>query len=119
MKLSDHSLFTFSIKSLVCCINNIFLSLSIYLVRCTAETNVSIGKFCSCSNLIMPKIYSQDHCMALVFKSDESKKGAGFVARYKSADNNATELDSSSNCRCVLCDLTSMFDINFSNALTL
>jgi len=33
-----------------------------------------------------------------VFKSDGSKRGRGFEAFYTSTDNNATKLDSSSNC---------------------
>ena len=58
----------------------------------------------------MPKIYSRDNCMTLVFKSDGSKRGRGFEAFYNSTDNNVTKLDSSSNCRYVLCDLWTVFE---------
>ena len=46
------------------------------------------------------KIYSLDNCITLVFKTDGSKKGAGFEAQYMSIDNN-TRLDSSTKCRSV------------------
>ena len=49
----------------------------------------------------MPKIYSYDNCMTLVFKSDASKKGAGFEAQYTSMENTATKLDPSAACRYV------------------
>ena len=61
--------------------------------------NVSIGKFCSCSTVSVPKILSYDHCMMLVFKSDGSLKGAGFEAVYNSTNNNLTKADPSTNCR--------------------
>ena len=38
--------------------------------------------------------------MTIIFKSDGSKRAAGFEAQYTSMDNN-TELDPSSNCRSV------------------
>ena len=46
------------------------------------------------------KIYSLDNCITLVFKTDGSKKGAGFEAQYTLIDNN-TRLDSSTKCRSV------------------
>ena len=67
--------------------------------RCS---NTSIGKFCSCSNLTMPKIYSYDHCMTLVLKSDGSNEGIGFAAEYTTANNTAARLDLK-NCRYVIC----------------
>ena len=65
----------------------------------TIYGNMSIGKFCSCSDVSVPKILSHDHCMMLVFKSDGSLKGAGFEAVYTSTDNNLTKADPSTNCR--------------------
>ena len=62
----------------------------------------SLGKFCSCSNLSMPdKIYTYDNCLTLVFKSDGSNAGLGFLAKYTTTDNNVTRLDPNNNCRYV------------------
>ncbi|XP_073250963.1 ovochymase-2-like [Porites lutea] len=59
----------------------------------------SLGKFCSCSNLSMPdKIYTYDNCLTLVFKSDGSNAGLGFLATYTTTDNNVTRLDPNNNC---------------------
>ncbi|KAL9950597.1 hypothetical protein ACROYT_G043120 [Oculina patagonica] len=67
-------------------------------IRVGCGNTASLGKFCSCSDLSMPnKIYSLDNCITLIFKSDGSKRGAGFEAQYTSMDSNA-KLDPSSNC---------------------
>ncbi|CAH3150235.1 unnamed protein product, partial [Porites evermanni] len=53
----------------------------------------SLGKFCSCSNLSMPnKIYTYDNCLTLVFISDNSTEGLGFLAEYNTTDNNETRM---------------------------
>ncbi|XP_068676136.1 tolloid-like protein 1 isoform X1 [Montipora foliosa] len=72
-------------------------SLEIFVGHDAIQNNASIGKFCSCSNVSLPKIYSFDNYLRLVFKSDQSMKGAGFEVRY-SSDNNVTKLDPSTNC---------------------
>ncbi|XP_068738568.1 bone morphogenetic protein 1-like [Montipora capricornis] len=72
-------------------------SLEIFVGLDAIQKNASIGKFCSCSNVSLPKIYSFDNYLRLVFKSDQSMKGAGFEANYTS-DNNVTKLDPSTNC---------------------
>ena len=70
------------------------------LFRCNGES-LYLGKFCSCSELVMPeKIYSLDHCITVVFKSDGSVLGEEFEAYYTSM-NNTKELDPTSNCRSV------------------
>ena len=70
------------------------------LFRCNGES-LYLGKFCSCSELVMPeKIYSLDHCITVVFKPDGSVPGEEFEAYYTSMDN-TTELDPTSNCRSV------------------
>ena len=70
------------------------------LFRCNEES-LSLGKFCSCSELVMPeKIYSLDHCITIVFRPNESVLGEEFEAYYTSMDN-ITELDPTSNCRSV------------------
>lgn len=70
------------------------------LFRCNKES-LSLGKFCSCSELVMPeKIYSLDHCITIIFKPNGSVPGEEFEAYYTSMDN-ITELDPTSNCRSV------------------
>lgn len=70
------------------------------LFRCNEES-LSLGKFCSCSELVMPeKIYSLDHCITVVFRPYGSVLGEEFEAYYTSMDN-TTELDPTSNCRSV------------------
>ena len=70
------------------------------LFRCN-EQSLSLGKFCSCSELVMPeKIYSLDHCITVVFRPNGSVLGEEFEAYYTSMDN-ITELDPTSNCRSV------------------
>ena len=70
------------------------------LFRCN-EQSLSLGKFCSCSELVMPeKIYSLDHCITVVFRPNGSVLGEEFEAYYTSMDN-TTELDLTSNCRSV------------------
>ena len=70
------------------------------LFRCNEES-LSLGKFCSCSELVMPeKIYSLDHCITIVFRPNGSVLGEEFEAYYTSMDN-ITELDPTSNCRSV------------------
>ena len=70
--------------------------------RCAGDTQISLGKFCSCSNLSMPdKIYTYDNCLTLVFISDGSYEGRGFQADYTTADNSVTRLDPKNNCRYV------------------
>ncbi|CAH3191050.1 unnamed protein product, partial [Porites evermanni] len=69
--------------------------------RC-GNLNISLGKFCSCSDLSMPdKIYTYDNCLTLVFKSDGSNEGLGFLAEYTTTDNNVT-IDPSNNCSCLV-----------------
>ena len=68
--------------------------------RCAGDTQISLGKFCSCSNLSMPdKIYTYDNCLTLVFISDDSSEGLGFLANYTTTDNNETRM--SVSCRYV------------------
>ena len=70
------------------------------LFRCSGES-LSLGKFCSCSELVMPeKIYSLDQCITVVFRPYGSVPGEEFEAYYTSMDN-TTELDPTSNCRSV------------------
>ena len=70
------------------------------LFRCNEES-LPLGKFCSCSELVMPeKIYSLDHCITVVFRPNGSVPGEEFEAYYTSMDN-ITELDPTSNCRSV------------------
>ena len=70
------------------------------LFRCNQES-LYLGKFCSCSELVMPEtIYSLDHCITVVFKPNGSVPGEEFEAYYTSTDN-TTELDPTSNCRSV------------------
>ena len=70
------------------------------LFRCNEES-LPLGKFCSCSELVMPeKIYSLDHCITVVFRPNGSVLGEEFEAYYTSMDN-ITELDPTSNCRSV------------------
>ena len=70
------------------------------IFRCNEES-LSLGKFCSCSELVMPeKIYSLDHCITVVFRPNGSVLGEEFEAYYTSMDN-ITELDPTSNCRSV------------------
>ena len=70
------------------------------LFRCSGES-LSLGKFCSCSELVMPeKIYSLDQCITVVFRPYGSVRGEEFEAYYTSMDN-ITELDPISNCRSV------------------
>ena len=70
------------------------------IFRCNEES-LSLGKFCSCSELVMPeKIYSLDHCITVVFRPNGSVLGEEFEAYYTSMDN-ITELDPASNCRSV------------------
>ncbi|XP_022806899.1 exoskeleton protein RP43-like [Stylophora pistillata] len=67
------------------------------IVGCN-DNSIHLGKFCSCSELVMPeKIYSLDHCITLIFKTDGSGQNTGFEANYTSMDNN-TKLDPTSNC---------------------
>ena len=51
------------------------------------------------------KIYTYDHCLTLVFKSDGSNESLGFLAEYTTTDNNVTRLDPRldpiNNCRYV------------------
>ncbi|XP_074610928.1 tolloid-like protein 1 isoform X2 [Acropora palmata] len=74
-------------------------SLEIFVGCDVHNGNLSIGKFCSCSEVSLPKILTHDHCMMLVFKSDGSLKGAGFEAVYTSTENNLTKADPSTMCR--------------------
>ena len=70
------------------------------LFRCNEES-LPLGKFCSCSELVMPeKIYSLDQCITVVFRPNGSVLGEEFEAYYTSMDN-ITELDPISNCRSV------------------
>ena len=70
------------------------------LFRCSGKP-LSLGKFCSCSELVMPeKIYSLDQCITVVFRPYGSVPGEEFEAYYTSMDN-TTELDPTSNCRSV------------------
>ena len=70
------------------------------LFRCSGEP-LPLGKFCSCSELVMPeKIYSLDQCITVVFRPYGSVPGEEFEAYYTSMDN-TTELDPTSNCRSV------------------
>ena len=46
------------------------------------------------------KIYTYDNCLTLVFKSDGSYEGLGFLAEYTTTDNNVA-MDLSNNCRYV------------------
>ena len=70
--------------------------------RCAGDNQISLGKFCSCSNLSMPdKIYTYDNCLTLVFKSDGANESLGFLAEYSTTDNNVTRLDPINNCRYV------------------
>ena len=46
------------------------------------------------------KIYTYDNCLTLVFKSDGSIEGLGFLAEYTTTDNNVA-MDPSSSCRYV------------------
>ena len=88
------------------------------LSLCFRCSNSSIGKFCSCSNLSMPKkFYSLDNCMTLIFTSDNSKSAKGFEAEYTSIDN-STELDPQSNCRFVSCSQACRKCIVFGVLLT-
>lgn len=73
-------------------------SLEIFVGCDVHNGNLSIGKFCSCSDVSLPKILTHDHCMTLVFKSDGSLKGAGFKAVYTSTENNLTKADPSTMC---------------------
>ena len=45
------------------------------------------------------KIYTYDNCLTLVFKSDGSYEGSGFLANYTTTDNDVTRMDDS--CRYV------------------
>ena len=47
------------------------------------------------------KIYTYDHCLTLVFISDDSNEGLGFLAKYTTTDNNETRMDPINNCRYV------------------
>lgn len=47
------------------------------------------------------KIYTYDHCLTLVFISDDSNEGLGFLAKYTTTDNNETRMDLINNCRYV------------------
>ena len=44
------------------------------------------------------KIYTYDHCLTLVFISDDSNEGLGFLAKYTTTDNNETRMDLINNC---------------------
>ena len=46
------------------------------------------------------KIYTYDNCLTLVFKSDGSNEGLGFLAEYTTTDNNVA-MDPSNSCRYV------------------
>ncbi|XP_015764582.1 PREDICTED: tolloid-like protein 1 isoform X2 [Acropora digitifera] len=73
-------------------------SLEIFVGSNFHNGDLSIGKFCSCSDVSLPKILTHHHCMRLVFKSDGSLKGAGFEAVYTSTENNLTKADPSTMC---------------------
>ena len=45
------------------------------------------------------RIYTYDNCLTLVFKSDGSNQGWGFLANYTTTDNDVTRMDDS--CRYV------------------
>ena len=45
------------------------------------------------------KIYTYDNCLTLVFISDDSYEGLGFLASYTTTDNSVTKMDD--NCRYV------------------
>ena len=47
------------------------------------------------------KIHTYDNCLTLVFKSDGSYEGLGFLAEYTTTDNNETRKDPINNCRYV------------------
>ena len=47
------------------------------------------------------KIYTYDNCLTLVFKSDGSIEGLGFLAEYTTTDNDVTRLDPNNSCRYV------------------
>ena len=47
------------------------------------------------------KIYTYDNCLTLVFKSDGSNGGLGFLAEYNTTDNNVTRMDRINSCRYV------------------
>lgn len=72
-------------KGKVECILKLFL--------CFRCSNLFIGKFCFCSNLLMlKKFYFLDNCMILIFISDNLKSVKGFKVEYISIDN-SIELD--------------------------
>ena len=55
----------------------------------------SIGRYCSENGCKPFDIYSLDNCLRLIFKSDSSGGGKGFVASYSAFSTDSSHLSSS------------------------